>query len=91
MRAPAPSRLVVRVTIGDTWMPVSLEASADERVTAVKARALATAHIAASDAGAFEVKSGGALVRDETRTLREIGIRKGSPLVILARRRRPVR
>lgn len=91
MSAAAPSRLVVRVTIGDTWMPVSLEASTDERVTAVKARALATAHIAASDAGAFEVKSGGALVRDETRTLGEIGIRNGSGLVILARRRRPVR
>jgi hypothetical protein len=60
-------------------------------MAAVKARALAGAHIGAAGAPVYEVKFGGALVRDETRTLGELGVRSGSSLVVLSRRRRPVR
>jgi len=86
-----PSRLVVRVTVGDTWTSAPMETSADVPIATVKAQALAGARIPASNAPAYELKFGGALVRDESRTLGEVGVRSGASLVVLARRRRPVR
>lgn len=91
MTGAASSRLVVRVTVGDTWTSAPIETSADVPIATVKVRALAGAHIPASDAPAYELKFGGALVRDETRTLGELGVRSGASLVVLSRRRRPVR
>ena len=91
MTATATNRLVLRITVGDTWTPTVIEAAADERMAAVKARVLAGAHIGAAEANGYEVKFGGALVRDETRSLGDLGVRNGASLVILSRRRRPVR
>lgn len=91
MTAVISGRMTVRITVGDTWTPAVLEASADETIAAVKARALAAAEIPADRASVYEVKVGGALVRDERRTLEETGVRNGAGLVVLARRRRPVR
>lgn len=88
--APA-NRLMLRITVGDTWTPTAIDAASDERVAAVKARVLAGARIRAADAPGYEVKFGGALVRDESRTLGELGVRSGASLVVLSRRRRPVR
>lgn len=91
MTAGTSGRMTVRVTMGDTWTAVILETSADETVAAVKARVLAAAEIPADRASGYEVKVGGAAVRDERRTLEETGVRNGVSLVVLARRRRPVR
>lgn len=91
MTATAGSRLMVRVTVGDTWTATAIEASPEERVAVLKSRALAISSIAAAEAARYEVKAGGALVRDETRTLAEIGVRNGGSLMVLAKRRRPVR
>lgn len=89
MKAAAPIRL--RVTVGDTWMPLALDASADETLASVKARALAASRIDPSHAALYEVKRGGARVADESASLGALGVESGAPLIVLARRRRPVR
>jgi hypothetical protein len=85
------SRFTVRVTVVDTWLPLTLEAAPTETVAALKARALAACRISAAHAGAYEVKHAGVLVRDETQSLSAAGIGDGAALVVLSRRRRPVR
>jgi hypothetical protein len=87
----APSGLTLKVTVGDTWMPLHLAAKPDETVAAVKARALASLKIDPARADGYEVKLGGARIRDEARTLSACGIKDGSAMIVLARRRRPVR
>jgi hypothetical protein len=72
-------------------MPLVLRVSPDDTVAAVKARALEAQGIAATRHARYEVKLGGALLRDESRTLAACGARAGAPLVVLSRRRRPVR
>lgn len=87
----AANAMELRVTVGDTWMPRTLAVSPSDTVAAVKARALDAEHIGSAAHEGYEVKVGGALVRDESRTLAACGIRQGTPVVILARRRRTVR
>jgi len=87
----APTMLALRVTVGDTWTPLAMEASSDETVAALKERALRAFHFEAGRADAYEVKHGGAAMRNETLSLRSSGIGDGAALVVLARRRRPVR
>lgn len=81
----------IRVTVGDTWMPRTLVVAPSDTVAAVKARALDAESIGGAAHERYEVKVGGALVRDESRTLAACGIGQGAPVVILARFRRPVR
>lgn len=83
--------LKVRVTVADTWQVYALDARANERVEEVKRRALERAGIGAGHAARYEVKFGGGLVRDDARTLAEIGVPDGGALVVLASRRRAVR
>lgn len=87
----AAAGLRLRVTVGDGWTPVRLDAVPEETIAVLKGRALAAVHIAAERAGTFEVKFGGAGVRDESRTLGALGVPDGAALVVLPRRRRPVR
>jgi len=85
----APAR--VRVTVADAWKVFTLEVGAAESAGSLKARALAAAHIEASRAARYEVKVGGALVRDESRPLAGLGVKDGASVVVLSGRRRPVR
>jgi len=89
--APSASRLKLRVTVADTWVPLAMEAPPFETVAQLKARALASARIDASRAAEYEVKLGGAHIADESRTLEAAGVRQGAALIVLASRRRPVR
>ena len=91
MSVAAPGRLRLRVTVGDTWAPLAMDASPDETVAQLKARALAASRIEPAHAGAYEVKRGGARIADESKTLGTLGVTSGAPLIVLARRRRPVR
>ena len=91
MTAMATGRLPLRVTVGDTWLPLALEAAPNETVAQVKAQALAACGINAARAGDYEVKRGGARLPDERRTLEALGVKPGTALIVLARRRRPVR
>lgn len=87
----AATTMTVRVTVGDTWQQLPLEAEPDETVANLKVRALEASRIPIDRAAAYEAKFGGALVRDESVSLGVLGAVDGSALVVLARRRRPVR
>ncbi len=87
----AAATMTVKVTVGDTWQQLQLEAEPDETVANLKVRALEASHIPIDRAAAYEVKFGGAMVRDESVSLGALGVSDGSALVVLARRRRPVR
>jgi hypothetical protein len=83
--------LRLRVTVGDTWEPVSLDAALDESVREVKVRALKAENIPLAEADLYEVKFRGGRVGDESVSLRRLGVPDGGALIVLARRRRPVR
>lgn len=87
----APGALALTVTMGDQWTPLHLTAMAGDTVGDVKGRALAAVHVDASHADRYEVKFGGALVRNEAATLSACRIGEGAALVVLSKRRRPVR
>lgn len=87
----AATGLSVKVTVADTWQQVSLDAALNHTVASLKARALAQANISAGRSASYEVKFGGALVRDESRTLGALGAKDGSPFIVLSKRRRAVR
>jgi hypothetical protein len=88
--ATAP-QLTVRVTVADVWETAAYDVGAAESVEALKRRALAAARIDPSRGPSYEVKFGGRLVRGESVSLAELGVTNGAALVILSRRRRPVR
>ncbi len=89
--APATAGMTVKVTVGDTWMPLMMSAKPDESVASLKARALATQKIDPARGPGYEVKVGGGRIADESRTLAASGVKDGVPLIILAKHRRPVR
>ena len=83
--------LQVRVTLADTWITRSMDAKADESVRSVKARLLEANRIPGDLANGYEVKHGGVPVKDESRSLSALGIKNGAALIVLSKRRRPVR
>ncbi len=91
MTAAVTGPLSLRVTVADDWKTYELEAPLAETAAALKRRALAAARIDAGRAGDYELKAGGALVRDEAKPVGALGLPNGAALVVLARRRRPVR
>ncbi|HEU5171051.1 MAG TPA: hypothetical protein VFU46_10965 [Gemmatimonadales bacterium] len=80
----------VRVMVHDVWDEVVLELPGSAPIGEVKRLALERARVVRDPAG-YLVKYRGAEVRDESRTLLEEGIVPNAPLIVLARRRRPVR
>ncbi len=80
----------VRVMVHDVWDEVQLEVPGSASVGEVKRLALQRARVT-RDPDGFLVKHRGAEVRDEARTLAEEGIPPNAPLIVLSRRRRPVR
>jgi type VII secretion system (Wss) protein YukD len=83
--------LRLKVMVSEVWLPLLLEVPSDTTVTALKDRVLDEATIGKGNAAEYEVKVGGAQVRDESRTLAEVGVGDGASLIILPRRRRAVR
>lgn len=80
----------VRVMVHDVWDEVKLEVPGSASVGQVKRLALERARVM-HDPDTFLVKHRGAEVQDETRTLVEEGVAPNAPLIVLSRRRRPVR
>lgn len=91
MIAAVAGPMTVRVTVADAWTTFAVAVGAGESAAALKQKALRSAHIDGARAAGYEVKFGGALVRDESKPLAELGVRDGASLVVLSRRRRPVR
>ena len=86
MSQPIP----LRVMVYESWDDVPLQAEPDTTFSDLKRRALAATH-AARDADAYEIKFRGALIDDESQTLAAAGVGPHSQLIVLSRRRQPVR
>lgn len=84
------SSLPVRVMVQDAWDQVSLDLPASTTVQELKQRALALTHQVGKPEE-YQVKFRGAAVLDEERSLAEAGVVPNAALIVMPRRRRPVR
>ena len=84
------SVLPVRVMVEAMWDQVSLELPAATTVGEIKQRALSLTH-ASGRAEDYLVKYRGAELLDEARSLTEAGVVSNAALIVLSRRRQPVR
>ena len=84
------SALPVRVMVQDAWDQVALDLPAATPVAEIKRRALELTHTR-GDPDDYLVKFRGAEVLDESRSLAEAGVVSNAALIVLPRRRQPVR
>lgn len=82
--------LPVRVKVTPTWDEVRFELPADTPIAELKRRALELS-LVYDDPAKYIVKYRGAQLLDEGTTLSKAGIVKNAPLIVLNRRRQPVR
>jgi hypothetical protein len=80
----------LRVTVEDVWNEVLLELSPATPVGEIKRQALAATHVTRDPAN-YVLKFRGAELTDEARSAEEAGLVPNGALIVLARRRRPVR
>lgn len=80
----------VRVMVEDAWDQVTLDLQPSASVADAKHRALALTHTRGTPEE-YVVKFRGAEVFDEGRSLAESGVVANAALIVLPRRRRPVR
>ncbi len=79
----------VRIMVYEAWDEVRLEFPATTSVADAKRRALELTHVD-QPPDIFEVKYLGALILDESISLRDAGIVPNAGLIVLRSRRRPV-
>lgn len=89
-RAGAPT-ITFRVEAADLWDTVRVEAPAESPVSDVKERVLANFYPGGARADEFVLKFRGWEILDERASLRDVGVRDGSIVLLAIRRRRPVR
>jgi hypothetical protein len=82
--------LPLRVTVEDVWGEVFLELSDDLPVAEVKRQALELTGVK-GDPSRYVLKFRGAEMSDESVSLANSGLVPNGALIVLARRRRPVR
>jgi hypothetical protein len=82
--------LPVRVMVEDAWDEVFLELPAGTPLAELKRQALELTHVARNPSE-YMIKYRGAALGDESRSLAEAGLVPNAALIVLARRRRPVR
>jgi hypothetical protein len=82
--------LPLRVMVEDVWNEVPLELPASTPVGEIKRQALAASHVT-GDPSNYVLKFRGAELSDESRSAVESGLIPNGALIVLARRRRPVR
>jgi hypothetical protein len=82
--------LPLRVTVEDVWGEVFLELSDDLPVSEVKRQALELTGVK-RDPSHYVLKFRGAEMSDESVSLSNAGLVPNGALIVLARRRRPVR
>jgi hypothetical protein len=83
--------LHIRVQVADLWDSVRVDAPATEPVILVKRAALEALYPAGADPDEFVVRLHGFEILDEESSLSGAGLRNGSILLLVSRRRRPVR
>ncbi|HEY8259183.1 MAG TPA: hypothetical protein VIG08_16120 [Gemmatimonadales bacterium] len=84
------SGLPVRVMVQDAWDEVTLDLPPSTSLADVKSRALQATQVR-GDPDAYLLKFRGAELRDESRSLADAGLVPNAALIVLLRRRRPVR
>lgn len=84
------SGMPVRIMVQDAWDQVTLSLPPGVTVRDAKRQALALTHTAGA-ADDFLVKFRGAELFDENRSLGDHGVVPNAALIVLPRRRRPVR
>jgi len=88
--APTMATMPVRVMVQDAWDEVRFDVAPTMTLGEVKWNALAATRVR-GNAAAYVLKYRGAELTDETLSLEAAGIVPNAPLIVLARRRRPVR
>jgi hypothetical protein len=86
MTAPLP----LRVMVEDVWDQVYLELPSSTSVGDIKRQALAATRVRRDPAN-YVMKYRGAELADESRSAAEVGLVPNGALIVLSRRRRPVR
>jgi hypothetical protein len=84
------SAMLLRVTVEDVWNEVPLEVSPDTPVGEIKRQALAASHVRRSPSD-YVLKFRGAELSDESQSAAQSGLVPNGALIVLSRRRRPVR
>ncbi len=82
--------LPLRVTVQDAWDEVRLELPGAATLADLKRRALAATRVVKDPAG-YVMKFRGAELQDESQTLAQAGLVPNGALIVLPKRRRPVR
>jgi hypothetical protein len=82
--------LPVRVMVQDAWDEVRLDLPSGTALSELKRRALEATRVA-RDPALYLLKFRGAELQDESRSLAEAGLVPNGALIVLPRRRRPVR
>jgi hypothetical protein len=82
--------LVLRVTVQDAWDEVPLDLPPATTVAELKRRALAATRVTRNP-DEYVVKFRGAELTDESRSLTDAGLVPNGALIVLPRRRQPVR
>ncbi|TFG52505.1 MAG: hypothetical protein E4H37_05780 [Gemmatimonadales bacterium] len=80
----------VRIMVHEAWDEVELDFPATTSVAEAKQRALELTHVD-RPAEIFEVKYRGGSILDESISLRDAGVVPNAGLIVLRRRRSPVR
>lgn len=84
------SAITVRVWVPDVWDILDMSVTPDYTIAQLKSEALERAFGKRVDTSEYEIKFRGALVTDESKTLRDLQVPDKGPLIILPARRRPV-
>jgi len=82
--------LAVRVMVEDAWDEVLLELPGGTALGELKRQALELTHVSRNPSD-YLIKYRGAALSDESCSLSEAGLVQNAALIVLARRRRPVR
>jgi hypothetical protein len=82
--------LPVRVMVPDVWDELPFTVPPATTIAELKRRALADARVR-NDPATYCVKYRGAELFDESRSLEAVGVVPGAPLILVPRRRVPVR
>jgi hypothetical protein len=80
----------VRVTVADVWDAIPLDLAPGTSLAELKREALIRSRIR-RDPAEYVVKFRGAEMLDESASIKDAGIPPNAPLIVLPRRRRPVR
>ena len=83
--------LHIRVQVADLWDSIRVDASPSEPVISVKRAALDALYPNHAYPDEWVVRLHGFEILDEQRSLADAGVKEGSILLLVSRRRRPVR